>query len=205
MFFLAHLAAGFVLSFIGSLPLGVINVTVADTTIQRGIRAGVWVALGASLVEMVQAWISIQFSDLWMGQEGIDRLVKVVSIGVFFLLALYFLWKKPSNPEWQSKKETASTRYFFKGVLVSAINLLAFPYWIFYGTYLGSEGWLTDGFYILVFAFGVMLGTLALLLLYARMSLSIVDRLQQIARLTDKFIGVIFLILGSIQLIRLLL
>ncbi|MEO1517254.1 MAG: LysE family transporter [Bacteroidota bacterium] len=205
MLFLMHILAGFFLSFVGSLPLGMINMTVADATIRKGLRAGLWVALGASLVEMVQAFASLEFSSLWMAGGGADYWIRILTLVLFFMLGLYFLLKKPTETSLEEKSEGKQrSRHFFKGVLISSLNVLAFPYWVFYGTYLRAEGWLGNLSHVLVFSLGVMLGTFALLLGYARMSLYIVEHSRQLALWADRFIGIVFLLLGIIQLARLL-
>jgi threonine/homoserine/homoserine lactone efflux protein len=50
---------GLGLSFIGSLPFGIINTTVAETTVRKGLRPGVAMSVGASLVEFFQAVLSL--------------------------------------------------------------------------------------------------------------------------------------------------
>ena len=178
--------------------------TVADVTIHKSLRAGLWVALGAALVEMLQAFVALEFSGWWAGGGFWDQLIQWGAVVVFVVFGVYFLWKKPSSIELEASEGSARTKHFFKGVLVSALNLLAFPYWIFYGTYLANDGWLADVSLVSVFAFGVMAGTFVLLYFYARLSLSIVSRAQQFAWLTDRIIGVVFLFLAFVQLWRLL-
>ena len=48
---------GLGLSFIGSLPFGIINMTVAETTVRKGFRAGFWTSVGAANIEYLQVLV----------------------------------------------------------------------------------------------------------------------------------------------------
>ncbi len=198
---LIHLTAGFLLSFIGSLPLGVINMTVAETTIHKGIRAALFVALGASLVEMGQAFFSVKFTNLFNENPNLLQTIEWIAIPIFLLLAIYYYFSTPSRQQPQGSKKSLSP--FPKGILVSLINVMVYPYWIFYGTYLAGEGiiYRTDA-WIFIFSIGVLVGTFSLLMLYSFLSLKIIERIKKAAAWTNKIIAFIFLIFAVIQGIK---
>ncbi len=175
--------------------------TVAETTIRRGLRAGLWLALGASVVELVQALVAILFTDWFIQYPKVEQIIQYGAIPVFIGLGLYFLFKKPSAPkvDWGG-----SATEFFKGITISSLNLLAIPYWIFYAGYLGADGWLKGHTEVGCFVLGVMVGSLLLLYLYARLSLKVLDRVGQVERWSNKLIGFIFLFFGAFQVLRIL-
>ncbi len=201
MTYLLPIILGFLLSFIGSLPLGIINMTVADTAIHRGMKAGIWVAIGASLVEFIQSFVAIKFTWLFSENSEVDFWFGIIAFIVFWALAIYyFFFAKASNPASDIMKDEKKHSDFFKGMLVSAMNVLVIPYWVFYGSYLNSQGWLSlENEIIAVFAIGVMLGTFVLLLLYAKLGQVITSRAAQVTRYVNKFIGGIFLLFALYQ------
>ncbi|MEM1322643.1 MAG: LysE family transporter [Bacteroidota bacterium] len=204
--YLLHLLLGFTLSFIGSLPIGMINMTVAETTIRKGMKAGLIIALGASLVELLQALVAIKFSSIFTSNPDIGQFIQWIAVPILLGLGLYYLTRKekPQQQSPETPEKAAKLPQFSKGLFISALNVLAIPYWIFYGSYLRAEGWLMTNSSLLIFATGVMLGTFVLLWLYARLSLAIVSKVQRIAHFTNQFIGIIMLLFGIFQLIRVL-
>jgi len=54
----------FTAAFIGVIPPGLVNMTVAKTCVERGKQSGIIVALGASVVVLLQALIAIQLANV---------------------------------------------------------------------------------------------------------------------------------------------
>lgn len=203
MSYIIHFGLGYILSLIGSLPLGMINMAVADEAINKGFKAGMIIAFGAAVVEFLQAFIALKFTYLFTENPKVDLVIQWGVIPVFIVLGLYYLFKKPNTAS--SKKNVESVSGFFKGMMLSTLNMLAIPYWVFYGTYLNSEGILVyENVYIIVFALGVMFGGLTLFTAYAKLGLLVVEKMDKARFYTNRFIGILFLGFGVFQLIRLL-
>jgi len=199
-----HLFSGFILSFIGSAPLGVINVTAAETAIRKGTRSSLYFALGAAVVEWLQAFIALEFSG-FLTLDTTQLVIKLVAITVFFSLSGYnfYLASKPGNSTMGSKIRLPD---FVKGGFISSLNILAIPYWMFNSTFLGSMGWLTKTYtLILIFCTGVMLGTLLLLWIYANVAKYIMQHMDRVTRWTNLFLATLFFILGMVQVVKLFL
>jgi len=191
------------LSFIGSLPLGVINLSVAETTVNKGVKPAIWLAIGAALIEFVQAFVAVKFTNLFNDNPGLTQTIQYLAIPLFLGLSIYYFRQQPAVPG--HNNQGSDTGAFFKGVFLSSINLLAVPYWIFYGTYLTGEGYLfRQDFYLLLFSGGVMLGTFTLLMLYCGLSLMVVNRVQKAAALSYKFLGFVFLGFALFQIVKVL-
>jgi threonine/homoserine/homoserine lactone efflux protein len=47
-----HFALGFIAAIIGAMPFGLVNLSVVDSTLNRGERAAFWVSAGATLIEI---------------------------------------------------------------------------------------------------------------------------------------------------------
>lgn len=193
---------GFVLSFIGSLPLGLINVTVAETAIRQNLKTALMVALGAVVVEWIQAFVVIRFFHVFVEAPFVERVFHYFALVLFFVLALYyFFWAKPIDFVDSSHSTSAGKKPFFKGIAVSALNFMVFPYWLFYGLFLHEKGWLAlDTWSVVDFALGVMVGAYAVFFLYARMGCWIFLHAGQFVRRTHTIVGWIFFFLGLYQL-----
>lgn len=190
--------AGFGLSLFGSLPPGLISLSVAQTAIQRGMFAALLLAAGAAGAEFFQAWAAVALTDWFMSNPDVERMFQWAAIPVFFSLATYLLiWSKPPKSR-GLVAEVSAMRQLGKGVLLSAFNLLAIPYWFAYCGTLHVSGWWEDDSLTstLVFSAGVTVGTMAALGLYAWLGQLIMQRSEAMARYADRFVGLIFLGLG---------
>ncbi len=189
---------GFALSLIGSLPPGLISLTVAQTAIVRGITPALAVALGAAMAEFFQALIAVMAADWFMRHPSVERLFQWAAACVFLVLAIYFLFfAKTDVPEAAVSKHRSLPRQFLKGIVVSVFNLLAIPYWFVYCAWLRTQGcWRGGGASTLLFAAGVVLGTLMALGGYALLGQWIRRRSEKIAFYANRVVGAIFLGLG---------
>ncbi len=194
---MVNLVAGFVLSLIGSLPPGLISLTVSQTSISRGAAAALAVATGAAAAEFFQAWAAVVFTNWFIGHPSAERVFHWAAVPVFVLIGLYlvFFAKPPQLPNHAAP--VSLHRPFAKGVVVSVFNLLAIPYWFVYCGWLRVEGWWQEGLLpTLLFASGVSIGTIFALSLYAWLGQCVLQRSATVAKQANLVIGLIFLGLG---------
>lgn len=186
--------AGLVLSLLGSLPPGLISLSVAQTAVLRGFGSAMVLALGAAFAEFFQALGAVFFAEWFLGHPVAARGFQIAAIPVFLGLAIYlwFFAKTPRTPEMDVP--IAARRQFARGVAVSFFNLLAVPYWVAYTGWLRVNGWWTEGWAAAFgFASGVVVGTLGALALYAWLAREMTRRSELVARWVNRFVALIFL------------
>jgi len=189
--------AGFGLSLIGSLPPGLISLTVAQSAIARGLAAGLAVAVGAAFVEFFQAWAAVSLTDWFLSNPAAEQAFQWAAMPVFFMLGIHLIFFSKPQMAVGPVEPVSLPRFFGKGMLVSTFNLLAVPYWFVYCAWLRVEGyWQTGWIAVFVFSFGVSCGAVCALGLYAWLGRVVVRRASDWARFANGFIGVIFLGLG---------
>jgi len=97
MTFFHFILIGFFFSFLGSIPFGPVNLSMVDTTLNKGFKNGLHFATAASLVEILQAtaalYLGIKMTEYLvftkgLAQVGVDftiitqsYLVKILTIG----------------------------------------------------------------------------------------------------------------------------
>ncbi|MBC7776029.1 MAG: LysE family transporter [Phycisphaerae bacterium] len=200
------LLAGFVLSLFGSIPPGLISLTVSQTSIASGMAAAMAVAVGAAVAEFFQAWAAVLFTDWFLSHPAAERGFHWAAVPVFLALGIHLLFF--AKPLRKTAKMTATTlrRQFAKGLIISFFNLLALPYWFVYCGWLRVEGWWQVGLFpTLVFSFGVSIGTVLALSLYVWLGQLILEHSSEVARYANRVIGLIFFGLGIKTLIGLVL
>ena len=194
---ISHLSAGLILSFIGSLPFGLINITTSKISIEKGVRAALWFALGASIIELVQAFISISFAGLLIKGSSLSNAFGWFSFILFLMLGIYYLFFNKTKTAKDHSKGLKKGRLILSGISISALNFMVFPYWIFYFTYLKKQAILSFEYPMqLVFALGVGSGTFLLLWLYAVLGKKLMQRFSLVDRYINKVIGIIFISLA---------
>lgn len=210
---------GFALSLLGSLPPGLISLSVAQTAVQRGLVAALVLSAGAAAAEFFQAWLAAAAAGWFVQHPLVEQGLHWASVPIFIGLGLYLIFKKaPSassahtptsitqedieraleeNPTAPSGGGLGNLRFFFHGIVVSLFNLLAIPYWLTYCSWLRTtvswqEGWISNS----IFSAGVTVGTFAALSAYAGLGYFAVQRSDQVARYINRIVGLLFFGLG---------
>ncbi len=204
MTLVTHFLIAFGLSFIGSLPFGMINMTVAHTAIRKGMQAAIITALGAALVELIQVFIALKFTWLFNENPNVERAFQIIATVVFFAGGIFFFFFAKSKPNVDETEVKPSKRGdFLRGLGISSLNLMVIPYWIFYATLLTTNGILIkDNPHVAIFSFGTMCGTFTLLVCYALLGAKILSKSEQITRWVNKFIGLLLVGFGVFQLLK---
>ena len=78
--FLIHFAWGWLCGFLGTLPFGTINVSIAEMAIQRGTRVAISMAVGAAFIEFFQSYIALSFYHILTHNEEIERSIILICI-----------------------------------------------------------------------------------------------------------------------------
>lgn len=200
MLYFTHFLLGFVFSFIGSIPFGMINLTVVDTTIQKGLRAGIILGLGAAIIEFFQAIIAVLFTHVFIDYPQIVQVIHWLAIPIFLGLAAYHYLQSQKKSNLKSSEKSLPP--FYKGIFISSLNMLAIPYWVFYATYFSSVDWLSsDKSLLLVFCIGIAMGAFSLFVVFAKLSSLVVERMSRISSVTNQILAVIFFGFGIYQLV----
>lgn len=190
-----HILLGLAISFIGTLPLGIINLTIVDQTMKKGSRTGLLIAAGSITVEFFQTLIAFQFAALLARLPAYGIWFHAIALPVFAGLSLYYFLNRHQAQLSEQKRKNSSP--YLLGMAISAANLMIFPYWIGWGGMLQSHGWLRlDFLYIVLFAIGTVFGTFLALYLFVRLSLWISKRFQDAGKWSNYIIALVFLVLA---------
>lgn len=202
MGFLVHFIWGLACSFFGTIPFGTINVSIAEAAIQRGVRVGIYMGIGASIVEFFQSYIALSFYNILTTNPKMERSIIVSCIPLFLIIGVYYLIKKNNT---MPKPTTRASNMIgaAKGFMLSSFNLIAIPYYVFIGGYLASAGYIhLRPEYIAAFAVGVVGGSFLVFLLYAKLGQYIRRKSDKLSRYASKIVGLIFIAIAISQAIR---
>lgn len=207
--YVSEFLIGFGVSYLFSLPPGMISLNVLQTTIQKGLLSAFWLALAAVIVESLQAFVGVKFSA-WINQhENLKLGLEVFVIPVFLALGIGNVVlgiKTIRNKDKASLQPKKTIGSFWKGLIVSALNPIAIPFWVVWAAGISEKNLLVmETSHILVFVFGTTLGTLACLMTYAVLSAVILKRIHTVKIWMNIIIGILFIGLALAQMVSVLL
>ena len=160
-------------SFVGVLPPGIVNMTVANYSVKKSIRRARKFINGAILVVFIQSVMAFYFATFLESHPQVMQNLKLVGSVVFILLTIFFLGKGIQNfihskAEIRKKPTKSKLKPFLHGVFISGLNVFPIPYYAFVSLYLSA---FIDDFFTdligLAFVLGTTLGTFVVFLGYA--------------------------------------
>ncbi len=197
---------GLLISFLGTLPLGTLNISATQIAISDGTTPAIYFALGALLVEITYVRISLVAMKWVLKQKKIFKWLEWIALMVIIALALSsFLAASSSSPVDKNVLLSGGVHRFWLGIMMSAVNPVQIPFWFGWSSVLFSKNILqqrNDHFncYILGIGTGTFMGNLVFI--YG--GKIIVDNLNTSQQTIHLVIGIIFLITAFIMLWRII-
>jgi hypothetical protein len=154
-----NILVGFLVSFMGSIPLGYLNIIGLEIYTELGISSLIFYLLGVISVEVFVIYFTLIFANQLVNNR---KLMKAIDFfAVLFLLFVGYSFYAHSNQTQANPNDLGKfIRYspFFIGVFLNGINFLQVPFWTGWNLYL------VNGNYIaiekrLYYVFGTLIGT----------------------------------------------
>ena len=199
--FIQNAAVGLTISFLGSLPLGVQNLTSVKIALERGFRPALAFGAGCASVEMLYSTIAVKLTQFLLGADTLRMAFQGVSTGLFMIIGLLFLTSKSKHSALPLKANT-----YYLGLGMSLMNMAAIPFWLVTTTVMSGNGWINIGedLPLLGYIVGIPVGTTLALGTYAALSERL-DRRFDLQRLpVNRVIGAVLLCLGLYGAVRLI-
>lgn len=198
LFLITYFAA-----FIGVVPPGLVNMTVAKTCVERGKRNGLYVAIGAAIVVLFQALVAALLAKYIFDHPFVRRMLLRAGLVIFSILFVYFLIKAKRTKNFNATTKKASLNSLFKGMFVAVINLFPIPYFVAIAGAMDLTDTVTyDWSMIVSFAFAACLGSFTTLYIYVFSFAKIEEKLESFARYSNYFMASLMMVLIIITLVR---
>lgn len=198
LFLITYFAA-----FLGVVPPGLVNMTVAKTCVERGKKNGMYVAVGAAFVVLIQAFIAVLLAKYIFDHPFVRRMLLRAGLVIFSILFVYFFLKarKKNRLQHTSKKATANS--ILKGMLVAVLNLFPIPYFVAIAGAMDVSNTVTyDWSVIISFSTAACLGSFTTLYLYVLSFARIEEKVDSFAKYSNYFMASLMMVLIVITLIR---
>lgn len=203
MGFILPFFLGFIMSFIGVFPPGLINMTAAKISVQDGRNRAMLFTLGALIIVFFQTLISLIFARYIDAHQEVVVLLREIGFGIFTLLTIYFLLiaKEPKKKKANEMEIKSKRSQFFLGMLISALNFFPIPYYAFVSVSLASFHYFTfETSSIYSFVVGVVLGSFVIFYSYIAFFKKIEAKTNFITKNMNNIIGSITGIMAFLTL-----
>lgn len=119
-------------SFLGSLQLGIVNVSVMDTALRKGKKAAFYLALGGCLPEIIYCFLACSVGSFFVGSTTFMNIFRiVVAVVLLFLAFQLFYAQKPLLFSVKSDDGfSTSWQNFLKGFGLASLNPQLLPFWL---------------------------------------------------------------------------
>ncbi len=202
--YVKNTTVGFLVSFIGSLPLGYLNVVGYEICKEFGLDQTIGYLLGVVFVEFFVIYFTLVFAKKLMENQKLIQVIEGFSVVFMFVLAYVFY----ASATQQTAADTVLEKYvgyspFAVGLFLSSINVIQIPFWTGWNLYLLNANYIDAAkSHQFSYVFGAVVGTFLGMLL-------LILSLQYLATQTDFFarylmqiiIPLVFVVLGLFQAI----
>ena len=195
---------GFLVSFLGQLPLGNMSFTATQIYIQEGVQSAWKYATGVAIVEIIYLRMALTGMDWVVQHRTLFIILGWLTALMFLLLGLMaFISARKQNTEKKALLLNNTLNRFVLGMTMSALNPVQIPFWFLWTSTLVQTKILpVQVITFNLFTLGAGLGTLAGLGVYIHGGKWLVIKMKASNQTLNKTMGVIFLITALIQLYR---
>lgn len=191
MFALA-IVLGLFISIVGIIIPGMLNMTIAKISVKENQQQALNFAFGAVVVVFFQAFIGTFFAKFLDAHPLFSEGLKKIGTFIFIGLTIAFLimgFKAKSNKKIKVTIETKNNRFLY-GVVMSAFNMFAIPWFAFTSLMMASKDWFVyDLLSIVLFSISAASGTYFVFYLYALYFKKIEHKLSFIVQNINFFIA----------------
>lgn len=199
---LKNLFFGFLVSFLGSLPLGYLNIVGVEVYTNYFLESLIFYLIGVLCIEAVVIYFTIVFANQLITNK--KWMKNIDFFAVVFLVGLSFLFFKGASPSIQQSdyiKDYIQYSTFVIGMVLCAFNFLQIPFWVGWNLFLLNANRIDlQGTLKLYYILGTLVGTFfgMLLAIVVLSELSTVD-FSFTRYILPVVVPVFFLVLAALQ------
>lgn len=127
---LESIISGIGLGIVLSFATGPVFFALLKTSIEKGFHAGMWLAAGVVLSDLVYVSLAIYGSSFIKFESQYRLPIGIAGSAVLFSIGCYYLFKKVKINYHNTTSTRRNTGYFFKGFLMCILNPSLLLYWV---------------------------------------------------------------------------
>lgn len=191
---------GMVISFLGCLPLGTLNIAAMQIAINQSVENALLFSLGALTAEMIYVRLSLVAMDWVRKQEKIFRMLEWLTLLIIVALAVSSLYAAMHPQQGRNVILNNNLPSYILGLSMSALNPVQIPFWFGWSTVLFTKNVLKpQAAYYNTYIIGIGLGTMLGNCVFIFGGRLIASKIQNNQSLMNYVIGGGFVITALIQ------
>jgi threonine/homoserine/homoserine lactone efflux protein len=189
------------ISFLGSLPLGTLNIAAMQIAISDGVWMAIQFSLGSLIAEMIYVRLSLVAMDWVRKREYLFKILEWVTLAIVLVLAASSFYAATSTTVRENIVLSSTLPKIILGFSMSAVSPAQIPFWFGWSTVLLTKKILlpVNKHYNLYIA-GIGLGTMAGNCVFIFGGRIVAGKLENSHQTINWAIGGIFLITAIIQI-----
>lgn len=194
------LATGLFISFLGTLPLGTMNIAAMQISVSDGLRPALYFALGVLLVEIIYVRLSLVAMSWIRKNQRLFKILEWVTLLIIVALAVSS-FVAAADPVVKKNVVLSNTLHrFWLGTTMSALNPMQIPFWFGWSTVLFTKKVLQPkNSHYNMYILGIGIGTFAGMCLFVFGGRLLVDTLNSRQNVISWIVGGIFALTAVIQ------
>ena len=127
-------------SFIGSLQLGPVNLFVINSALHSGRKTAYYIAIGGCIPEFIYCALAVFANSYLLNYQWLIISFKIAFIIVLLIVGFIFYFKKHSSISIKNNTlaNQKQMQYILKGFSLAALNPQLLPFWVFVQVYFNS-------------------------------------------------------------------
>lgn len=200
------LILGLLISFLGQLPIGYINLIALKVGLEKSVKQAIWFGIGVTLIELIYLTAILYGISFVLGNDLVYKIIQLTTALIFIVVAVVILikWKK-AKKEMKTTTLAIPNNAFFNGVFLSATNFAQVPFWVIWVSYLIEIKLLVKTtLNYQLFIWGSGFGTFLGILVYIFLGKKLLNKYKTITQYLDIIIAFFLLIAAGFQIARFL-
>jgi len=192
----------FIISYLGSIPPGVANVSVMQMAVQNHKRAAIFFALSATTVEFLYAGLTVKFQIFLKESAQLEDYFQIITIVVLMVVGILSLISKSRSSDVHGVEIAKGRAGFKRGIILGFLNPMTIPFWLMVTAYIQNHNIIPlVGTYYWFYLIGISSGTFCLLMTVLWLGNKF-TRISDNQLLVHKVPGVLLIGLGIYSLVR---
>jgi threonine/homoserine/homoserine lactone efflux protein len=197
---------GMMVSFVGTLPLGTLNIAAMQISLSEGVRQAIYFSAGCILIEMIYVRISLVGINWIRKQKKIFQWLEWITLAIVIAMAVGSFAAASKHHEAKNVMLNNDINRFWLGFILASVAPMQIPFWFGWSTVLFTKKILMpQNSYYNLYITGIGLGSMMGNFVFIFGGKYIVEKLSANQNILNWVIGGIFTLTAIIQLVKILL
>ncbi len=200
------LFVGILVSFLGQLPLGNVNIAATQLNVQESQKSAWKFAAGLVVIEVIYLRLALTGINWIISNKMLFIILGWTTVALFMILGIAsFIAARKQSKDKKALMLNNKIDRFLLGLSISAVNPVQIPFWVTWSLYLINGKMLHPvATEYNVFTIGAGIGTLSGLAVYIYGGKWAIQKIKANNKSLNKFMGIVFIVVAFLQLYKMI-